>query len=147
MSKEFAGSIRFSRISSNQEDDYMQLTLEDTTTSRRVLQAKIPMAEFAQCITSSSADCLFSVYGDMEKLGWTRETKTESVYIKYIGHNRAEREACELEALGEFEVDGWKGRKDDAGNQHRRLRNQPHDEKGEAYGVLFSRLVPPKEIA
>ena len=136
MKENLKGRIIISRTHSNVEPhEFMSLTLTDSISGTRVIDARMSLKEFARAITSTNADCTFSLYGDCA--GMKRETKEEIVFVPDGPHK--ERKERAKEALAEYEVDGWIGDVSDATNHHRRVGKE-HD-GGKDYRVSFVRFV------
>ena len=109
------GKITVSRVTSNQEDDYISIRFEDKLSGSTFLQAKMTLEDFAKAVTGHGyMDCTFDLTADV--VGKLRENKTEIVPLE--NPYRATKEEKQA-ALKPFEVDGWTGYLDDLDNGHR----------------------------
>lgn len=73
--KKTKGKITISRTASNTCDDYISITITDDKSSKRVLEAKLDLRSFANCITGFAAQhCDLTVYDVFDKVGKTIET-------------------------------------------------------------------------
>ena len=132
MPKELPGRISFARVSSSMEDNYMEVTLEDESSSTLVVKAKMSMEDFALMVTGQGhLHCTFRLWGQLA--GMALESKEE--VVSYSGAYR-DKEAGR-EALRPFVLYRWKGRLSDVFNHHR-------SKGSDKQRVLFQRYVEPQ---
>ena len=134
------GRMRISRISSNVEDDYINITVTDDISGIQFFSAKISAADYADLITNREPECQYDLRG-LENVGKTKESKYEDVFIPDSGHKTV-KEVAE-NAVREYEKDGWKAmRLSDATNHHNfKGFGEIDGVKGRMQRILFSRFV------
>jgi hypothetical protein len=122
------GKLSISRRSSNVEDDYFVIEIEDGASGTTGAVARLSPAALALAISGVHA-----VSADVEwytdRIGMRAEVKSENVPCNGYALTKAEKQA----AVAPFEVDGWKADLEDVGNHHRRTAN--------GYRVNFRRWV------
>jgi hypothetical protein len=106
-------------------DDSYRIRVTDERSQCMVVELSVSLDSFALAIGGRGHVECVAEYGALDCVGWKAENKEED-------HVTAEN-------LHEFEVDGWRARKGDIGNMHRRHTN------GDGYRVTFFRHVPPEE--
>jgi len=113
-------------------DDYdVSISLVEDESRISFLEIRMTLEEFGRMLHAPTiASCTVITRG-LDRLGWKAETKTEAVTIE----GYAPDAGAVNEALRPFEVDGWRGRRRDIGNSHRRTKD--------GFRVLFDRHVPP----
>jgi hypothetical protein len=136
------GQIHIGRINSSQlEEDYIEIEITDEKSHIQFCEVKMSLKDFALAITGRGfSDCEFEVRGT-DKIGYTREHKTEEVKLLYKDKYNL-TEADYNKTLKPFEKDGWEARRQDLKNHHCIVRG-----KEDTYMVNFSRLVAPDKIA
>ena len=104
--------ISISRTTSSEwKEDKIHISIVDEKSGVEFLDAYMDLADFGACIAGASFRPFHEITVRPEKLGKTREHKTEFVPIKYSGYNRESRKKEAKTALRKFEVDGWKARR------------------------------------
>lgn len=125
MEKELAGRVTISRVTSSmREEEFMEITVQDKASGKRIVKAEISLADFATAITGGGRqDVKMSVLDDFSKLGMKKEIATRK--LPYYSTNDAIfREGQKREAK-KYEKDGWK-LEEEAFNHHRALNGQYH---------------------
>lgn len=126
--KQLKGHITISRPR-GLDGDHISIQLQDSLSGITFCQARLSLAEFAQCLTGLGyTDCEFDFYPS--NVGKVLENKTELVALgtKYTVDEK-------VAAIAKFEVDGWVGRQEDVGNWHKRSK------KDDGWHVGFRRFV------
>jgi hypothetical protein len=134
MKEKLKGSVSIYRPL-GRDCDYIGISLDDESSRCRLLDIRIPFAEFVEALTGrGNVSCEFDFFNDCP-VGKIYEHKTEIVPRPqgYVKPN--ERKAVSEFALAQFEVDGWMGRDDDLFNHHK--------SKGDSAVVTFHRYVDP----
>lgn len=128
--KPLAGKVTISRTSSNVDGDCVTITLIDESSSCQLVEVSMSMEAFGLAVTGlSRVECEYLLTA--ENAGKVRQVKTESVALPGGSGIRDKKKAAE--ALAPYEVDGWKGRKEDLHN--------PHLISGGKASVTFIRFV------
>lgn len=113
-------------------DHDVSIRCEDKVSGITFIEIQMTVEQFGKMLHAPTlADCTVILRGT-DKLGWAHESKVEHVVAPYSVKN-----ADKDEILAPFEVDGWRARRSDLGNGHRR--------RGNGFAVVFTRLVPPAE--
>ena len=141
--KRLQGKISITVPSSNTPDNrkFVRVEMCDELSGSRFLDISIPIDTWTLATVGnlSYCNCEFELHPDY--VGMRNEHKSEIVYVeKQRSYSRADQRLAELEALKEWEVDGWSARAGDISNHHRRkvdLSTETHD----AYEVTFFRYV------
>ena len=140
------GEITISRPSGT-DDEYISIKIECAKSHVQFVEARVLLAAFARALTGRSVDCTLEVRG-LDKVGMRYEHQRLLVWVP--DGPWGEREARAKAAVELCEVDGWKGRVEDALNHHnRRSQMDRSDQQADlhAYEVFFSRHVPDEEPA
>jgi len=128
--KMYKGSVSMSRTRGN-DYDKVHITLTDESSGCQVMEAYLPLEEFAKAITGQGyVNCDFEIY-NTEVIGKKREVKTEAVPVPE--NERLSEKSEKAELLKPFEVDGWVGRDSDLGNHHNIVYNT--DSRGKKAGL------------
>lgn len=131
------GTISISRVSSNQEPDYICVEIRDERAGVIVAMAKLPLENFAAAVTGLGHRPCELTFFDLSKVGMIRENKTETINFSVGILDARMRLSDEARAaMAPFEVDGWKGNPPDLANPHHRLSDGSHR-------VNFERWVQP----
>jgi len=140
------GGLSIARFTDSRGPSGVIIELDDEVSGTRVLSARISLADFAEALTGkSNVPLVFDLWPQF--VGWTREIKEEIVFVAQPDYSagRVAIHAAQRKALARFEVDGWRARGMDIGNQHRRAHDLDRDGLS-AYRVVFIRFVePPKD--
>lgn len=117
------------------------ITLTDEESHIQFLEIHMTLEEFGRMLHSPThAECEFTLH-HTKHLGWKAENKSVCVPLpsQSIGYRLTEEDQDAI--LAPFEVDGWRARRDDLTNFHRRVR------QGDEHCALvtFFRHVPPEE--
>lgn len=135
------GRMRMVRTTSNVEEDYISIEVEDELSSIRFLKIKMPLGSMADLMTSREAECEFETLA-WHNVGKKREVKREKVFVPDVGYDLMERLKAADEAVKKFNVDGWRGNARDAVNQHNQCgRGEEDGVGGWFYRVSFTRFV------
>lgn len=132
----------------NENDPISELRITDTLSGSRI--ATIPLnPEQLFDLLRGGREAEVTAEWRIQKLGWTHENKTEDVklnmekvtadYIK--GTSRLTVTATHYLdiALAKYEVEGWKGNREEALNHHRRTK--------QGCQMTFHRWLPPQPDA
>ena len=145
--KNLKGSILIGKVSSNKEPyHYMHIQIRDEESGCIVVELEMSMEAFAKSITGGNSPCDIPFFNDSGNIGKIHEYKEEVVPL---GFQYTEDE--KTDAIAIFEVDGWKGRREDLGNMHRRIRTRTHDlqasrvEVIDGWRVTYDRYVERKK--
>ena len=116
--------------------DSITIEIEDTLSCVPFLSVQVSYANFTKALTGQGyIPCEFETRG-LELIGKRREAKTEHVFVPDGSHETRDKRA--YNAVKQYEKDGWKGRREDALNFHRR---KEADAGGVWYEVTFKRHV------
>ncbi len=129
------GSLSIGRTS-GRDDNPIRIELIDEDAACTVVQIRMSLLEFAECITGKGhCDCVFE-FNDSGVVGKQAQSKSELVPIPSYPRDKGD---WEKKALAPFEVDGWKARESDISNHHCWSR----EKSGQEYQrVVFFRHVP-----
>ncbi len=128
------GKITISRPSGSGAN-YIQIEIKDYASGISFLQARIGYADFAQTLTGLGyMPCKFELTAD--NVGLVAERKKEAVLMK--NSNVTNRLAEARYEIGQYEVDGWRGRVKDALNSYNIIKRYEHYT---SYSVSFIRYV------
>jgi len=107
-------TIQFGRIHGGglDEDKCYRLRIKDDSSKVTVCEISMNAEQLAQVLTGISTQGISVEWGFVGKIGMVREVKRELVHVP----NRS----LVKEAVAGFEVNGWKGRLEDASNHHKR---------------------------
>lgn len=133
------GKITISRSHGGTEEKPVNITIQDKLSGCYLLEVHMSLLEYANALTGmGSCECLLEYYPDCPA-GKKREVKHELVFISTNSYNQEVRAKAIRKALKPLEVDGWKGRDEDAQNGH----NTRKYESGKGYwsNVGFMRFV------
>ena len=130
------GSLRIGGYSGS--DSGIRIELVDELSHCVVVSGTLTYEEFGKVIANMSGKCEF-FHNASGLIGMKAENKTEIVAFENPSFAREgpKLKAAMDKALKPFEVDGWKGDRDDMLNHHRRVTG--------GYRVIFRRHVPAKE--
>ena len=128
-------SLSISRVRGGGKEP-ISIVANDRVSRLRLFECRVSLEQFAEALTGTGrVDCTCS-FNRSDKIGKTRQHKTESVEVPERGC------ALHLDALKELiakhETDGWQGRVADLNNYH----NRSGDGR---YSVLFERWVDNSE--
>lgn len=111
---EFVAELSINRTSGSDEETPMRITIEDSASGTRVLQASFSLEGFMRALTSQGGiegkAILFS-----GPVGYKSETKHEILPRPKKFKDDKETQAI----LKPYEVDGWMGQNSDVHNHHR----------------------------
>jgi hypothetical protein len=135
------GQVVFTRPSGYDEES-MVVRIEDGASGAGVVEARIPLADFARALTGLWSPCTFRPSSPL--VGKKRETKY--VMVEVDPHKASSVELRRLwaqEALKAHEVDGWAGRVDDMLNHNRHVSDKVLGDGTSVavYKVVFVRYV------
>lgn len=129
--------LEIHRSMGREDDRPMNVRISDDTSGCRILEVNFSLADFMDILTGRSGVSAEGEYYPDMPVGCTREHK-EEVLPRPKGYDRNSKEVDRL--IAPFEVDGWRGRKEDLHNHHR----WTSDTKGvRGVRVTFSRFVRP----
>lgn len=131
------GKITLGRYDNYDEPLPIHITIKDDLSGIEFIKISMTLENLANLITNRGyIDCDFE-FNAIEKVGLTREHKTEIVELpeEIMFISKPENEKVLDDALKPFEVDGWIGRKSDLTNYHNRVKNK------NAFSVSFFRWV------
>jgi hypothetical protein len=112
---EFVAELSIGRQSGRGDDMPMVITIEDKTSGTRVLEARFSLEGFMRALTSQSGiEGVGKLFGG--PVGYNSETKHEIVPRPELFSKKEKQTSAEI--LAPFEVEGWKGDKDDLQNHH-----------------------------
>ena len=136
------GKLNISRTSNNSGDPKtIHIEIIDDISRIHFVDLWMTPEDFGQAVTGLSMQpCEFRHYPAM--VGKRHEVKTEIVPFEGWRVKKEQRDSKEAEALKPFEVDGWKGRREDLYNGHKRVDRA---EGGQL--VTFTRYVDPDQEA
>lgn len=127
--KKLTGEVRLVRVTGSA--DFFSIQVTDKKSGLRVVEVQIRPEDIGNFVSTLAAQCEI-LYDDSGKLGLRREIKEEPVNLPPSG---AALETDEV--LADYEVDGWKARRQDVTNPHRQFAKD-----GQWYAtVLFERHV------
>lgn len=121
------GKITISRITSNVNEDKIQLDIIDTTSSKVVVRVSMSVEDFGYVISGLSRQPCEIRCDDLKYIGKKRETKTVVIPKHEIIYNDATK------TVEKYCVDGWEPRIQDVTN--------PHNSSPSGQRVLFERWV------
>lgn len=115
--KQVQGKLHISRVTTNIEEDYMEITLQDRASNKGIVTAKLSLSNMMNALTGAYAMPVeMTVFDTYEKVGMEKQVKHERLPF-YSTTNEVFRETMAKEAK-EYEVDGWKLAPEDF-NHHR----------------------------
>jgi hypothetical protein len=130
-----AGKLSISRVTSNKEPNFVEITVVDAEASVEAISVKVSIETFANALFGSGyQDCEFE-FNDSGRVGTIHEHKEELVPIPDYG-NRPE--GWQKKALAPFEVDGWSARSGDITNGHLHVTQKGQNHQR----VAFFRNMP-----
>lgn len=116
MNKTRTGGLTIGRRSCSNREDFVSISIVDSLSRLEVVEAQIPLKDFSRALLGLAevpADILFE---PDDRLGKKREHKQELVKIPKSPYEASLEE--KLEALYEYEVDGWGAIHSDLSNKH-----------------------------
>lgn len=125
-----AGQMTISRPQGSTGGEYINLAFVDGLSRVQFLEVRVPLASFAEALTGLAYVPVDLEVRGLDRIGMTREHKTERV--PFLGRGRAD------EAIAPFEIDGWTGSRRDYENHHKSIRT----DEGEFQAISFERHVP-----
>lgn len=135
--------IRFGHYLSHGDEQCSYLRIEDTASSRQVVEVEFTARQLADFIRGQEVAA--EVEWSVDRLGWKYENKTETVPLdlekckaEWKDGNHVLTTATQKyldKALAAYEVDGWKADREDTVNHHRR--------KNGAATIIFRRWLEP----
>lgn len=138
-------SISINRTTSTREDDFVSVRFEDESSGIIIMEAHIPMLQYAKAITGQLSKCFIELNPNIDLIGKRSANKTERLFIpaevmkewRNNSHkNPAAIRTIENYAARDLLVDGWFLRGGDIGNMHRRISSSGD---GEIYDVILFR--------
>ena len=129
--KTLKATLMITRTHGRDDDKPMHVIVTDEISGCRVLELNMEMAEFCKALTSSNGEAEMEYY-DSAAIGMKAETKTEVIPFDCFERNESEID----NVLRQWEVDGWKARRSDMTNHHRRAKD--------GQSVVFFRHVNPE---
>jgi hypothetical protein len=130
-------SIRISRTSSNKEEDYVTVEVNDEISGIQIARVKMSLLEFANTMTRFPGLGTAEVAIDAP-IGFKKETK--NVHVDVGPHHRITETSIRT-AVKKHEIEGWIGTDSDAQNHHRRVSD---GSSLNTYLVRYHRYVDPK---
>lgn len=127
------GNLTISKISSNAENGYMELTIRDEVSGIPFITAKCSLFDFINTLTGMfGVECDYELRG-VENIGKERQVKTERIE-GLSSRNWSDRHKF----LAPYLVDGWTtgASNDKATFNHHNARYRP-----DTYAVTFTRFV------
>ena len=116
------------RVTSNTEGAFISIEIQDEASRIRIVEVKMTLEEFAQCVTGMSLMDIPAEFGDLSLIGKQMEVKVIEIsgldYSTWKDRNRF---------IKPFEADGWKAEDKEEMNHHRMSKN--------GYQVTFRRWV------
>lgn len=138
--KELKAEIRLSRVSSNTESDFIELSITDKDSHLPVVKARIPLEQFADLLTNRSVEGILEL-NQSEDLGKVRQVQIISVPLPEDFDVFVSRERFQsmMETMTRpFEILDWKAKIPERYNSRDRL--------GDYYSVTFVRYVESKDL-
>lgn len=133
----FRAQVSIGRVTSNTEDPYILLTLEDKDACVEFLEVKMSLDDFARTLTGQGCVEGVGILRNVRAVGTRHEVKRVVVpYTAPLIRDEAQLRIAKDEALKEFEVEGWTGHRGDLGNHHCRT--------SAGYTTTFTRFVDPE---
>jgi len=130
MNREYLkGNISIGRVTSNVEENYIGIRIEDELSGINLLEIKISYEAFGNAVTGLSSQDIEYTLGRFDLAGKKREVKTENIMFL---PNKTDKDI--RDCISCFEINGWKGRDEDAKNHHNRMGQ-------DIYKVTFVRWV------
>ena len=134
--KVLPGKINITRpIDPRVDYEYISITIQDYLSHGEIVEVKVPLEQFSKAITGQAYQDCEVHYPPQKNIGKVRENKSEFVPFDSPNYKVTEEELNE--ALKPFEVDGWKGRREDLTNHHNRGNLGGLD----GYNVVFVRYI------
>lgn len=131
--KQLSGKLSINRITHSDRKGTIRITLTDEASSCQAVEIEIGLGEFADCLTGlGHVGCSFE-WNDSGVIGSFHQHKEES--IPYPSFRRDDTEALTT-YLAPYETDGWRARRGDVFNGHRRSQGM--------VSVTFTRYVDEK---
>jgi hypothetical protein len=95
---ESKGQVSISRGTSSQnEEGYISITIEDKPSRCRVLEVTLDLKTFAECVTGlGSRSCALKVQNVFDKIGRKMEHRTFEVEVPTTAYENRERVASEI---------------------------------------------------
>lgn len=119
--------------------DYVSIALTDARNHSTIGEIRLDLTTFAEALFGMGyVDCTFDL--DTSHVGLDYEYKQVEVFVPEGPYLKGRVQAAL--AVAAHEVDGWRGRVDDARNPHNVVRRV---ESGVYYRVHFGRYVQPKQ--
>jgi hypothetical protein len=128
------GELIITRPQGNMTSDHVSITVTDKASRFPILKAMMSHEAFSRALGSQGQACQIEFY-DTAPIGKQREHKSINVLIPSGYQNREENAR---KAMFEYEVDGWKGRLDDALNHHTAVKMT---DDGTYHRVVFTRYT------
>ena len=141
--KTLQGKLTIIRTRSNQSDGYVAVQVKDMLSGCEVIEARISLAEFVEALFGAGfRQCEFDL-NDSGVVGKQHEHKQVEIFIPSdLSHRTDEGAAGIRAAIAVHEVDGWRGRDEDARNSHRWTRTPtPKGQEGHWMMIAFHRWV------
>jgi hypothetical protein len=130
------GRITIARLQGYGEG-IIKIEIEDGESSLRIMEVSLGLANFTEVLTGKASVSCELDYNNDPAIGKARQNKTELVLIPEGMSPSPSNKESRYELLTPYEVNGWKGRKEDLDNFHNRV-----SKKGkEYYRVVFVRYV------
>lgn len=133
-SKKLKGKLSISRVTSNVENDYIEIQLEDENSRSRLIEIMVDFESFAKALTGLCYQpCSYQVVDIFDLLGKKHECKTVPIEYPEL-HNRDGlfKDLREL-MVKPYEIDGWVADRHEGFNGHKL--------KGGKYNFIFRRYV------
>ena len=130
------------------EEDYIHIAIEDSTSSIQFVTVKADLETFTRALFGlGNVPIEFELLG-IERVGKRYEHKTVQVSIPNAPDGVGLLDKDIDQAVGCYEVDGWRGSREDCKNHHRHIRQSNtmrKDRTYQVYEVLYVRWVDVEE--
>ena len=130
----FKGTFRVARPQGGRHDGMFTIELTDANSRTQFIEIAMDPGDFAIAITGQQRPATFQLQG-VELVGSIAENKSE--FVPNVENSFSATKENAEESLKPFEIDGWKARRADFGNNHRHgIRDGQH-----GYNVVFFRHI------
>lgn len=133
------GKLTISRPQRSDGKATVEINLVDASSTCEAVSIIVHVDVFAEALMGMGYQPCEYEFNDSGVIGKTREWKTEKVTVPECSWEPKKFEPIIRKAFEPFEVDGWKGRIEDARNHHKLVgRNK---DGSSVHTVLFERYV------
>ena len=140
--KNLDGQLTISKVSSSNGEKLIRIEVKDNKSRCIVIEVRCDLLSFAEAITGLAyVDCKIE-FNDSGIIGKEHQVKDETITFpchRYQCKNEEDWLLIVEGVLAPYEMEGWKGRVEDADNTHKRIGKIP--KKGFTSMIRFERYV------